>query len=286
MADADYRIEIMRDDDVARSELAALFVRSFGNQTLNEHVLKWQYSDNPTGPAIAYNAYHGADLAAHYAVIPVSSILHGIPAIGLLSINTATDPAHQKRGLFVKLAEATYDEGARRGYDYVIGAANESSAPGFIRKLGFQNVGELSRRVIAGPLCWLNKTSHIDYESNWSQEQLLWRMSSPNRNLRQDYKISGSTCHTQIIGKTGRFTAIAADLPNNVVPSLERAGMSWAPKLFLGCDPLIDWKRTPNIGLPDLFKLPKLTLIFRDLQSDRTIDLAGSRFYPFDFDAY
>src|SRR5215467_4083405 len=79
--------------------------------------LQWLYRDNPCGHVVGFNAYAGDELAAHYATIPVEATLDGAPARGLLSLNTATHPTHQGKGLFTRLAERTYARASELGYE-------------------------------------------------------------------------------------------------------------------------------------------------------------------------
>ena len=50
-----------------------------------------------------------SELAAHYVVLPIRAAVGGQPVAAALSLNTATHPDYQRRGLFVRLAEATYE---------------------------------------------------------------------------------------------------------------------------------------------------------------------------------
>src|ERR1700754_5049888 len=86
--------------------------------------LRWQYADNPVGKVVGYDAYLGDELAAHYVTIPVLYTLDGQEKKGLLSLNTATDPKPQGKGLFTQLASKTYELAAEMGYEFVIGVAN------------------------------------------------------------------------------------------------------------------------------------------------------------------
>ncbi|MBK8949251.1 MAG: GNAT family N-acetyltransferase [Flavobacteriales bacterium] len=99
-------------------------------------VLRWQYVHNPDGAAVGFNAWAGGTLAAHYVTIPLRAVVDGVEEPGLLSLNTATHPQHQGKGLFTRLAEATYAAGAAQGRGFVVGGQCEQT-PGFTRKLGF-----------------------------------------------------------------------------------------------------------------------------------------------------
>ena len=112
--------------------------------------LHWEYNLNPLGPAVGFNAYLDGDLAGHYVVQPIKANLFGTITKGLLSMNTATHPNHQRKNLFTTLAEKTYDAAREEEYEFVIGVANANSTPGFVRRLGFQLVRPLDAKMGLG----------------------------------------------------------------------------------------------------------------------------------------
>jgi Acetyltransferase (GNAT) domain len=78
----------------------------------------------------------GERLAGQYATMPVRLQHEGKPVLGLLSLDTATDPDFGRQGIFTTLARELY-EGAANNAPIVFGFPNASSAPGFYRKLGW-----------------------------------------------------------------------------------------------------------------------------------------------------
>ena len=127
-------------NDNLLDELCALMNDSFPNCPFGKDYYRWQYEDNPNGKVVSYNAYYDGILAAHYAAIPVEMSFDGNIVKGLLSLNTATHSQHRGKGLFVKLAQLTYDYAQEHGYKYVIGVANANSTHGFLTKLGFYQI--------------------------------------------------------------------------------------------------------------------------------------------------
>jgi GNAT superfamily N-acetyltransferase len=75
--------------------------------------------------------------AAFYGVFPVEMRIAGQVCIGAQSGDTMTHPAHRKQGLFVRLAEMTYQLAREQGIKIIFGFPNEQSYPGFQRKLGW-----------------------------------------------------------------------------------------------------------------------------------------------------
>src|SRR3954466_9062440 len=128
---------------------SALLNATFQTSKFNEAALAWRYRDNPAGQVIGADAWDGERLAAHYVACPLEARIDGQVVKGLVSLNTATHPDYQGRGLFTKLAEAAYALGAEAGYRFVIGVATANSTPGFLRRLAFRDVGRLQAGVLA-----------------------------------------------------------------------------------------------------------------------------------------
>jgi hypothetical protein len=78
----------------------------------------------------------GERLAGQYATMPVRLQHDGKPVLGLLSLDTATDPDFERQGVFTTLARELYERAAGEA-PIVFGFPNVNSAPGFYRKLGW-----------------------------------------------------------------------------------------------------------------------------------------------------
>ena len=158
-------------------EYVRLFTRCYGkNEKLTAQYLQWLYEGNPHGNAVGMDAWHGDELAAHYVTIPRRYHVSGALVEVLLSVNTATDPRHQRRGLFKKLASATYEYGADLGYSYVIGVANAQSIHAFVTSLGFETLGQI-RLMVGGQAPRLDTDKpRLAIDSEW----LRWRLNNPS----------------------------------------------------------------------------------------------------------
>ncbi len=82
-------------------------------------------------------------IAAFYALYPVMMNLSGREVIAAQSGDTMTHPAHRKRGLFLQLAERTYQEAAKQGIVLVFGFPNENSVGGFRNHLNWRFLPDL-----------------------------------------------------------------------------------------------------------------------------------------------
>lgn len=250
--------------------------------------LTWQYVRNPAGPAVGFNAFSGETLAAHYVTLPIRVQLDGRACKGLLSLNTATHPLHQGKGLFTKLADATYQYAAAQGYELVVGVANANSTPGFTRKLGFQLVSPLEARLGVGPLPSQDPRFTSEFEVLWDRELLAWRLANPSRAYR--LRPRGDSVRVEApTGKAG-IQAILGDFPRQLTPtSLERtAPFSPNPmRLWLGIDPSRRFQRSLYPPIPERLRPSPLNLIYRDLSGKRpSLDVSRLRFRALDFDAY
>ena len=108
-----------------------------GKHVFSSSTFQHWYLDNPNGRVVSFNAFFEDIIVAHYALIPVQMKIDGNVVDGLLSMATVTDPNHQGKGLFKKLARHTYEYATTIGYKFVIGVANANSYPGFIKYFNF-----------------------------------------------------------------------------------------------------------------------------------------------------
>lgn len=278
--DQSYRfvpVALSQSDNVAVVEL---FQHSFGNTNLTSEILDWQYAKNPNGSAVGFNAFAGEQLAAHYVTIPIKAWRSGKLSNGLLSINTATHPMHQKRGLFTQLAELTYTRARALGFEFVVGVANQNSVHGFVKKLNFQHVSELERRLVLSPIS-KGDARELEFVCAWDSNSIAWRTAHPERN----YKIRRHGAVSHILGNSARFSALVAQVDSSDLPNGMAAG-GRALRQWIGLDCQIDWRRNFNVRIPSRYHPIPLNLIFRDLIGAQTIDPARVKFWAMDFDAY
>src|SRR5262249_28739898 len=111
--------------------LVELFEACFDARESAEY-FAWKYHENPAGEAIGFLAGAGGKLAAFYGVIPEPWSVGGGEATVYQSMDTMTHPEFQRRGLFVRLAELTYEEVRRRtGRCDLVGIPGPTALPGF-----------------------------------------------------------------------------------------------------------------------------------------------------------
>ncbi|MDP1822148.1 MAG: GNAT family N-acetyltransferase [Archangium sp.] len=265
----------------------ALMARCFPGATHLTHAyLRWLYDGNPAGQVVGFDAWEGPRLVATYVTIPAHLKVEGRSVRGLLSLNTATDPEFQGKGLFTKLATAVFDRAAGEGFSCVYGIANANSTPGFTRKLGFQLVEPL--RAAAGygaGYCsdFVGAQCEARFSREWDQVQLDWRMKNPANPLRAEMVREGLTqfraaTRYKVIGAT-------AHLPGNWAPA---GRPHLRPTGYVGAVPTAFRRRGAFVDMPERMRPSPLNLIFRSLQPESgTRLLAGESFISFlDFDAF
>ena len=264
---------------------AGLLGEVFGGDRFTSGALGWRYRDNPAGAVIGVDAWDGERLAAHYVTCPVEANVEGRLVKGLLSLNTATHPAYQGRGLFTRLAEQAYAAGHAAGYGFVIGVANANSTPGFLNRLAFQSVGRLHAGLI-GRLPRRLEPIDLQYRGHWSGDLLAWRLANPAgryATARRD-GVLGVWARTHL-----PLVRCAAFLPDEGQDGGRR---NHAPPvcatLFLGLEPRLDLRRQLFWPIPERFRPSPLNLIWRPLADDlpRTLDARAVALNFLDFDPY
>lgn len=107
--------------------------------------LKWQYEDNPAGPAVIQLArdVETSQLAGQNVVIPMRFKANDKLIKGTLCLNILTRKAYYGQGIFTGLAKPVYQDCAEQGLEFCYAFPNPNSYPGFLRKLGFADLGSV-----------------------------------------------------------------------------------------------------------------------------------------------
>lgn len=263
---------------------ATLLGQVFGEgPKFTPQAIAWRYRDNPAGRVVGTDAWAGDQLAAHYVTCPLTARVDGVTRRGLLSLNTATHPDFQGRGLFTRLAEATYEAGAAAGYEFVIGVANANSTPGFERKLGFQRVASLAAGVLLRrPRRFTD--AQVQFESLWTPQALAWRLGNP----AGDYKAGRSGALTGVWARTHLPRVRCAAFLPGALPVAAGGGAPLAASLFIGLEPRLDLRRLGFVAIPQRWRPSPLNLIWRALSPAAPARLSpGAAAINFlDFDPY
>lgn len=244
--------------------------------------LRWRYGDNPAGAVVGCDAWDGATLAAHYVACPLEARIDGATVRGLLSLNTATHPDYQGRGLFTRLAQAAYEQGKAAGYDFVIGVANANSTPGFLKRLAFQHVAPLQAGLLARPPKRFS-ASAVQYQGAWSHEALAWRLANPAGRYftgrRGDLLGVWARTHLPFLN-CGAFLPAPSEAPRGRAP--------FGATLFIGLEPRMNLSRQGFLPVPERLKPSPLNLIWRALgdRAPKALDPSAAALNFLDFDPY
>lgn len=233
----------------------------FATDKFTPQAIAWRYRDNPAGPVVGADAWDGDRLAAHYVTCPLEAKIDGQLVRGLVSLNTATHPDYQGQGLFTRLAETAYGQGAAAGYGFVIGVANANSTPGFLRKLAFQDVG----RLHAGLLARLPKafsSAAVQYQGAWRDELLSWRLANPQGRYATARRgaLLGVWARTHL-----PFVRCGAFLPAADSTLGEARAAPLAATLFIGLEPRMALGAQGFLPVPERLRPSPLNLIWRAL---------------------
>lgn len=126
-------------------EIINMTVEEYGpeNDISQKEFIEHEYFQNPMGHAYMKLAFDEENdvLAGQYIVIPMKVKVDQQEYPVILSLNTLTRKEYRGQKIFVSLAEEVYGECSNKGYHFCYGAPNPNSHPGFIKKLGFQDMG-------------------------------------------------------------------------------------------------------------------------------------------------
>ncbi len=136
-------------------ELAEMAATHYGsdNDTASEAYLKHEYFSNPAGNVhmnIAWDPNED-EAAGQYAAIPIKIKTGDKYLKALMSVNTLTSDKYRGQGIFKQLATEVYDRAERKGLEFAYGMPNQNSYPGFLKHIGFQDIGAVPLYV--RPLC-------------------------------------------------------------------------------------------------------------------------------------
>lgn len=245
--------------------------------------LEWLYRDNPEGAVVGADAWSGDTLAAHYVAIPVRARVQGISVKGLLSLNTATAPDFQGKGLFTTLAETTYAAAREQGFQCVFGFANANSTPGFLRKLAFQQVRGLEAGLLLLPPRQLSDAP-IGFQVDWAPASLAWRLANP----AAKYRVARQGDLLGVWAETGfSLLRCAAFLPGHAEVAAT-SGRPWTPPLFIGLEPRLSLAAHGFTPIPARLRPSPLNMIWRRLDESlpEALDPETAAVNFLDFDPY
>jgi Acetyltransferase (GNAT) domain len=131
-----------------RPQILALVARilGWGMDSRNEALFAWKHEHNVFGPSPAWVALDGDHLAGFRTFLRWEFELGGTPIRAARAVDTATDHAYQRRGVFRRLTLLALEELEVDGPTFVFNTPNDQSRPGYL-SMGWQvSVGSPWRR--------------------------------------------------------------------------------------------------------------------------------------------
>ena len=137
-----YDIRPITEDDMPA--IAALYNHCFDADRSVE-ATRAKFDTRPTGhPLTGHVALsEEGDVVSFCGLVPVEMRVGGERILGAQSVDVMTHPDHRKAGLYVDVAQRTYDLGASRGIKVVFAFPNKNSLHGLRHNLGWEIRGEM-----------------------------------------------------------------------------------------------------------------------------------------------
>lgn len=108
----------------------------------SEAYWQWKHVENPFGASPVWVAEEDGELIGVRAFMKWSWTSQTKTYEAIRAVDTATDPAHQGKGIFKKLTLGLLEQCKQEGIDLVFNTPNNQSKPGYL-KMGWQEVGKL-----------------------------------------------------------------------------------------------------------------------------------------------
>jgi hypothetical protein len=256
--------------------------RPSNNGKFSEESLIWLYTQNPDGLAIGFDAFDEGQLVAHYVCIPTTIKGKEGTVKALLSLNTATLPKYEGKGLFTKLARATFATASQQGFSCVYGVSNHKSTPGFVNKLGFHLVAPLEARIGIGQIYPSNPNKTIQFQRSWNTESLNWRCSNPANPITSCQHSSSSVFFART---SYPFIEVYDEQWGRDFSTHTIVAHKFKIKLILGLFP--EGVSSTFFRIPNFLRPSPLNFIFKSLDPAMiTPERYSVQFSFLDFDAY
>ncbi len=109
----------------------------------------WRFRKHFLNNQFIQVAEHENRMIGQYALMPIPLLINAKAKNGALSLHTMVDPDYRGKGLFTLLANELFESGnCTSNATLAIGFPNQNSYPGFVRKLGWQHIGDLDLLIL------------------------------------------------------------------------------------------------------------------------------------------
>lgn len=139
-------------DDIPAAIAVATAALGWRPDDPNEAFFRWKHLENPAGASPLWLAVD-TEGPAPGTVVGFRTMLRwtfrtvdGATRRAVRAVDTATDPDHQRRGIFRALTSTAVEALTADGVDFVFNTPNDNSRPGYLR-MGWRDVGRIPTRV-------------------------------------------------------------------------------------------------------------------------------------------
>lgn len=139
--------EAQREDQLKVFELTRKIYEETGGMafgSLDYQVWKRKHLHNPFGKTLFFIVLHQAQPVAIYGNMFIPLKIGNRRFLGSLAIDALTEAPYRQGGLFSTLVEGSYEVLKKEGVALALGFPNESSYPGFVKKLGWSLIEDIS----------------------------------------------------------------------------------------------------------------------------------------------
>ena len=136
-----------REATPADFDLVRRLYRDVWGYNRPERFDRWRYIMSSGKFCPTALASNGDKLVGAYMLWPVSVSVGSKNVSAAQSMDTMTHPENQGQGIFTNLANACYQIAETRGIQILYGFPNPLSYPGFVRKLGWNHIGDITHWV-------------------------------------------------------------------------------------------------------------------------------------------
>lgn len=176
-------------------DIAALIqlTQRFLGASWNEAFVTWKYVQNPSGHVYSRCAKLDGQAVGFYGNIPLRLKMGDKIVTGSQAVDGVVVPEVRRQGLFVKLAQQTYQQMDQAGVALTYAFPNSTSQSAFLNRLAWAVVGEIPRYVWLLDVGALSKVSGRKGPKAWSYRLALEtiRLTTPRYvpNLKSDVRV-------------------------------------------------------------------------------------------------
>lgn len=181
-------MEIVSASPLDMPGMIDLLRRSLGESLMpkSEGFFNWKHNENPFGRSMVLLAKEDGEIVGLRAFMRWEWIRNGKRITAVRAVDTATDPAHQGKGIFKKLTMQAVADCKAEGISLVFNSPNTSSRPGYL-KMGWKDAGRMPLLFKPGSLL----------PARYSEERISKFISHYNINtaateLQNEYSFPGS----------------------------------------------------------------------------------------------